>query len=580
MTLSRFSMIAWCKTHWKLMAVFFVLFALFFTNAFHEQYPDEFDSIVGGRYIAEGQMPYRDWFQHHQPGAYVMAAAILPFSGRSFVKFRIGWESVLFGLLVTSYVLLKRRLPKRDMSFYLLLLFVLGLSATYFWGHMLLADTLAGYLLLPSFALLFLKDYYREKFETRDLAIVGGFAFLSWFTSMTYIFIVAAISVYALILFVASPLKVPFFRRLTTGIALLAAPYVVFVLYLLLSGSIADYYWANVVYNADFYIYNYPREPGHAINPIRYAAVIVDAFINNYMPALWGVTGFPLNDPVQVTLAFSNFAALVLIIIRGRWILLIPFLSVLVFSNARSNPQKIQETDYQAFVYIITSMFNGLFALWESRKILNKDKISYVTRVLLTGLYAVLLVYWIATPVYFGMKMEQKFFPKYMGTAPLIYSRPQVAQYVNAIVPEDEYAYIGPFEFEELLYLNAKQPSAYHWFLDHAARSKIKDELLADLEKNRPMVIVFQRNYSPWGGDPKSYNYWMQEFLDKNYFRIFTLNRELSDVQYAWKLSNTKSFDIDGTFNFDKNRRDEILQKLLDLGYIEMPQIADESTNN
>jgi len=276
------------RKYWKTILVFAILFVIFVTNAFHEKYPDEFDSIVGGRYITEGRLPYRDWFQHHQPGAYVMAAAILPFSGQSFVKFRVAWEIVLYALLVGSYFLLKRRLPKRDLSFYVILLFVIGLAGTYFWGHMLLADTLAGYFLLPAFALLFIKDYYKEKFETEDLIIICGFSFLSWFTSMTYIFIIAAISLYALYLFATTNIKSTFFRRLATGVSIVAVPYVLFGLYLLVTGSIADYYWANVVYNTNYYIYNYPHEPGTPINPIRYAAVIANAFINNYLPALCG----------------------------------------------------------------------------------------------------------------------------------------------------------------------------------------------------------------------------------------------------------------------------------------------------
>lgn len=532
------------RKYWETILIFGLLFVIFVTNAFHEKYPDEFDSIVGGRYITEGRLPYRDWFQHHQPGAYVMAATILPFSGQSFVKFRIGWEIILYAMLVSSYVLLKRRLPKRDLSFYVVLLFVLGLSGTYFWGHMLLADTLAGYFLLPAFALLFLKDYYRDKFETEDLLIVGGFAFLSWFTSMTYIFIIAAISLYALYLY----------RKPLRGLLILAIPYIVFGLYLLVTGSVADYYWANVVYNTNYYIYNYPHDPGQPINPIRYAVVIIDAFINNYLPALWGVAGFPISNPVQVTLAFSSFAAIALVILRGRWLFLFPLLAVLVFSNARSNPQSIRETDYQAFVYIITSMFNGLFSLWALRE---EKKPAFV------ALYLVLLLYWIATPLYLGMKMEQKFFPKYMGDAPLIYSRPQIVQYINAIVQPDDYVYIGPFEFEELFYLNAKQPSKYHWFLNHAATSKIKDELMTDLEKHKPKVIVFQRGFAPWGGDASTYNWWMTDFLDREYFRIFTLGG------YRWKLENPINFDIDGTFNFDKRYSQEILDKLLSLDYIE-----------
>ncbi len=557
------------RKHWKSILLFLFLLVIFVANAFHEKYPDEFDSIVGGRYIAEGKVPYRDWFQHHQPGAYVMAAGIFLFTGQSFVKFRVVWEIALYALLVGSYFLLKRRLSKRNFSFYVLLLFVLGFSGTYFWGHMLLADTLAGYFILPAFALVFMKDYYREKFELADLVIAGGFAFLSWFTSMTYIFIVAALSLYALYLFVTTNAKKSLMRRILTGIGILAVPYVVFGLYLFATGSIADYYWANVVYNTNYYIYNYPHAPGTPINPVRYAVVIANAFVNNYIPALWGVVGLPIGNPAQVTVAFSFAAAIVLVILRGRWLFLIPLLITLVFSNARSNPQSIRETDYQAFVYIVTSLFSGLFSLWALKELLDEGKLAYAKKAALTVLYLSLLLYWIATPVYFAMTMEQKFFPKYMGTAPLIYNRPQIAPFVNAIVTPDDYVFIGPFEFEELFYLNAKQPSKYHWFLNHAATSKIKDELIADLNKNRPKVIVFQREYTPWGGDAHSYNWWMTEFLDQNYFRIFTLNRALTDIEYRWKLTNPINFDIDGTFNFDKRYQKELLEKLLALGYIE-----------
>ena len=562
-------MITWVKRNWKTVCIFALLFVVFVTNAFHEKYPDEFDSIVGGRYITEGKLPYRDWFQHHQPGAYVMAATILPFTGHSFVKFRVGWELFLCAMLVTSYFLLKWRLPKRDLSFYAVLLFVLGFAGTYFWSHMLLADTLSGYFILPAFALLFLKDYYRERFDVEDLIIVSGFAFLTWFTSMTYIIIAAFVTVYALYLFVAGRGNIPFLRRLATGFGIAAAPYIVFGVYLFVTGSLADYYWATVVYNTNYYIYNYPHAPGTPINPIRYASVIIDTFYNNYLLALWGVRDFPLSNPVQVTLAFSSAVAVVLSLMRGRVQFLIPLLAVLVFSNARSNPQSIRETDYQAFVYIITSMFNGLFSLWAIKELLDSSVVKQSSKVMLSVVYVSLIIYWIATPLYFVMKMEQKFFPKYMGNAPLIYSRPQVADYVNAIVSPNEYAYIGPFEFEELFYLHTKKlPSKYHWFLNHAATSKIKDELIADLTKNRPKVIVFQRGFAPWGGDASTYNYFMTKFLDEHYFRLFKLNDTLTDKHYTWKIGNTQNFDIDGTFNFDKRYEKEILEKLISLGYI------------
>ena len=35
-----------------------LLFWILYTNTFHEEYPDEFDNILGGYYILHGKLPY------------------------------------------------------------------------------------------------------------------------------------------------------------------------------------------------------------------------------------------------------------------------------------------------------------------------------------------------------------------------------------------------------------------------------------------------------------------------------------------------------------------------------------------
>jgi hypothetical protein len=291
--------------------------------------------------------------------------------------------------------------------------------------------------------------------------------------------------------------------------------------------------------------------------------------MNNYLPALWGALQFPIGDPLQVTLAVSNAVFLIVLLMTGRWTFILPFVIALVFVNGRSNPQQVKETDYWASVYIVLSFINGTFSLVALTDLVNRVKESAATRVIAGALLLGLWVYWFFMPSGLFLRMEDKFYPKYMGEAPLIYDRPQVVQYVNALVTKDEYAWIGPFNFEELFYLNAKIPSKYHWFLDPAAKSKIKDEMMVDFAKHMPKVVVFRRNFAPWGGDAHTFNYFMSDWLDKNYFRIFMLNGTLSDVQYKWKISNTENFDIDGDFNFDKRYQKEIIDKLLSLGYIE-----------
>ncbi|MBI5449517.1 hypothetical protein HY948_04360 [Candidatus Gottesmanbacteria bacterium] len=551
-----------------IIGVFLLLFAIVLVSTFHEEYPDEYDSIVGGLYITHGKLPYRDWFQHHQPFAYVVAAGLLPFTGQSFVKFRIAYGILLFSYHVGIYLLLRRRVRSPDIGFYLLFLLSVALASTYFWGQMLLADTLAAYLIIPGYALLVLKEYHKERFSRKDLAIVSASTFFTWFTSMTFTYVVIGLNLYAMYVFLKSDRgRYSLFGLIKIVGTIFVAPYALFLLYLIVTGSLKDYYFANIVYNQQYYIYNYPG--GGTVNPIRYAAVIANNFINNYLPALWGVKDFSFSDPIQVTLALSNAALFVLLLLKKRFAFLFPFFMAILFSVARSNPQAIRETDYQSSVYILFSMFNGLFTLGALKKLLDEDVLKSSIRSIITVVFLLLSVYWFFNAAFLIMKFEQKFYPKYMGQAPLIYDYPQIAPLINKMITTDDYAWIGPFEFKELFYLKTqKLASRYHWFLKQAAVSKIKGEMVADFERSRPKVIVFKRAYSPWGGNAPEFNYFFTDFLDKNYVRLCRLNAALPDFAYEWTTGDPRNFQFATDINFDNQKKDEILLDLERQGLI------------
>ncbi len=547
-----------------LIAGFILLFAIFFINTFHEEYPDEYDSLVGGRYILLGKLPYRDWFQHHQPLAYSVAAGIQLFTGQSFVRFRMAYAVLLFAFFVATYLLVKKRTKEVNTGFYVPFLFAVALAGTYFWGQMLLADTLAAYLIIPGYGLLLLKSYSGGRFERKDLLIVSLSTFLTWFTSMTFTYVIVGLNLYACYLYWKSEGGrvgwLQFVKNL--GIVFLV-PYIIFFAYLLITGSLKDYYFANIVYNQKYYIYNYLIPEGGRFNPLRYAVIISNAFVNNYFPALWGVNDFSFSDPIQVTLAVSNAGLFILFLVKRRFEFLFAFFSMLVFSNSRSNPQAIRETDYQSSMYIVSSMFNGLFALFAFRKILDEEKLIHTVKTIATVMFMILAVYWFFNGIFLFMKFEQKFFPKYMGQAPFIYDHPQVAKLVNQMVGDNDTVWIGPFEFKELFYLKTKElPSKYHWFLKQAAVSKIKDEMIADFEISRPKVIVFKRAYSPWAGDAVGFNYFFTDFLDKHYVRLCSLNTTLVDYSYEWTTGDPRNFQLGTDINFDASKKDEILAEL------------------
>jgi len=556
------------KTNWKKIIPFLIIALIFLINTFHEEYPDEYDSLVGGKYILEGKIPYKDWFQHHQPGAYLLAAFILPFSGQSFVRFRVFLALVFFLINFGGYILIKKRCKNFKLNFYLIFLLLLSISATYFWAQMLLADTLSAYFLIPTYALLLIKEFSGERLERKDLIIFSLFSFLTWFTSMTYTFVLLGLYLYVSWQYFTDEKKFNSFGAIIKNIFLIfGLPYLFFFLFFALVGGLDDWYFANIFYNGRYYIYNYPKPLGVPLNPLRYAVVIAHNFLSEFFPLLAGVKNFDFEQPFNITLGLSNVAILGLLILKRKYKFIFPFLITLIYSCSRANPFGVHETDYQASVYILFSFMNGFFALFALAQIIDDKKEVLSKKIVGSFLFLILLIYWSFNSYFVSLRFFQKFYLKYMGQAPLIYDRPEVTPFVNKLVKKDEYAWVGPFDFKELFYLNAEVPSKYHWFLDHASKiDKIKQEMIADFNRNKPAVIVFRRNYAPWGGDPKTFNYFFTDFLEENYFRIF----ELKDGhKYRWKIADTQHFDIDGDFYFDKSRKEEIIKKLIELGFLE-----------
>lgn len=514
-------------------------------------------------------MPYKDWFQHHQPFSYVIASLLLPFSGLSFVRFRIALSVFYFVLTSSIFIFLWRRFGDAVRQVSIALLITLAFSGTYYWGHMLLADSLASYLLLPGYLWLVCLTLFPGRLRQRDLLVVSLSTFFTLITSMTYIYVVIGLNIYALYLYFSRTVLPWNSRRLGMTALIFIGPYIVFFLLLIVTGSVKDYYLSNVVYN-QYYVYNYPRPAGTPINPIRYGMVILENFINNYYSILSGVFKFAVGDPFNMALALSNAAFGILLIVRRNYSFLFPFLIAVIFSNARSNPAEIHETDYQASVYILTSFANGIFALYFLRKIIDSQKHALSTKMVSSVVLVILGIYWFFNSLFIGMKFFQKFYPKYMGTAPFIYDDPQITSSIHAMVHSDEYVWIGPFEFKELFYLKRNIPSKFHWFLQPAAQLPwYQDRMLSDFREHKPVLIVFNRHFAPWGGDAAGYNGFFTSFLDQEYIRLFEINEKTPGFNYKWKIGNTPRFNIEDSFHLEKDKEGELLDRFIAAGLIE-----------
>jgi len=548
--------------------LFFIVFCIFSVNSLHESYPDEFDNIMGGWLNLHGELIYKDWFTHHNPFAYWLASIIEIFSGQSFVKFRFLYSIFLFLLTIGGFYYLKKTIGLDRVKFYLGFILFLAISATYFWGHMLLADSLAAFLLIPVFGLLVLKIYYKLEFTMRDVVFISIFSFLTLLTSMTFSYLVAGMYLLAFLNFFFYPNGIKSFKtKKLYAILIVGFPYLLFLIYLLVTGSLSDYIFQGIKFNQEFYIYNYPRPEGSTfVNPFRYAIVMAQDFQANFTTLLLQARDFNFTYPFNITLAVVNTGLVIFLLIKRKFLLAAFIVFCLIYSNARSNPLTSKETDYQSAVYILISLFNICFSLYIIFQDLRKE-IEFPKKLIISSIFILMLIYVFFNSIYLFRLFSYKAYDKFMGFAPTIYDRPVIAPVLNRITNEDDYVWVGPFAFEEIFYLDRKIPTNYVILLPEFAKSpKIQDKMMKDLRTNPPKVIYYDKQFGIRGSTPETYAGFFQDFIDQEYISLHELNKD--GKIYASNLPKTANLDFETKLFIRNDSQDEVIQKLIENNFV------------
>jgi hypothetical protein len=488
------------------------------------------------------------------------------FTGRSFVFFRVIFAFVLFGGYIASFFFLKKRL-KIPLSFFLFYGVLIAIGATYWWGQMLLSETIVGYLLVPVMLLIIIKNLEKIKFDKTDLLVISILTFFSLFTSLTFIYFIPIIDFLVIYFYLRD--NPPFhFKKCINPIIIFSLPYILFFIYLVITSSVSEFYFASIYYNVTYYIYNFPQVAGYfSHHPARYAISIARHTIDNFSVLLVQVSGFNFSYPLTISLALGNIAFLIYLLFKRQFVLVLLILSMILYTNARSEPLNIKETDFHATVYIMLTLVTTSFLFFRFKDELNK-RLPYFEKLILSAVFLLTASYWFFFTIHLTNKFLDKFYNKFMGNEPLIYDRSQVAPVINKIITQNDYFWIGTFELQELLFIKGKIASKYYWFLPANSRDeKIKREIIADFEKNRPKVIVFKKWWANFGVKPEEFNTIIVNFLDKNYFQINDLKKEGMNIRFT--AAPERDFDFETELYFDKNRKEEIVKELFEKSLIE-----------
>jgi len=551
--------------NWKIVLFFAFLAFLIFTNQIHESYPDEFENILGGKFILQGRLPYSGFFTHHNPFAYFFSSLILLFSGISFVKFRLllGLSYLIASLSFYLYVTKSFVHVSKVLIFFYLYVF---LGATYFWGHMLLADSLSAYLITACYIFVFLKSFKGQSFSKSDIlfvSIVSSFALL---TSSALVFYIAIIYIYLfLLIWLKEGINV---KKFSVVLLILLIPYFLFAAYLLLSNSYRDFYRYAIRYNTDVYV-QFPDGASFR-NPFRLAIVYLRKFTESYRSALVMVKDLNFSNPVFQTFALGNLSLIVCLLFSRQYSLSLFVFLVMVYSSLRGGgPLSAGEKDYQSMHYYLISLFNSIFALYCFWKSIAKVKLDLAKRVVYSLLLILLGTYMFFLLYLFFDKWFEKTYLKYMGKQSLIYDRPPVANLLNEVLDRDDYYFIGPFDFEDQFYLRSKPASRYIVVLNGMDFvPSIQNEIIEDLSKARPKVIVFNTSFYFFNGNIPAGRF-LSGFLRDNYLNFRDM--KLLDKGFTYKYSSLGQFDFDSNIFILKSDSDELLSKFVRSGYLIPP---------
>lgn len=547
----------------ELYLFFFSILLVIFTNQLHLSYPDEFENILGGKFILQGRLPYTGFFIHHNPFAYFFAAFLNIFSGISFVKFRLLFGLTFFLSLILFFRFIRKNFGKTESIITLFATLFLVFGATYFWGQMLLGDTLSIYLITPAFITLFFCLYNNKILTLKLLIFISTLLSLSLMTSMSVVY--AVFVAYLLIgyLFLTKKVNTKWYKV----ILILLTPYIIFAAYLIITRSLHEYYLQAIRFNTDYYI----KLPDNAsiTNPLSSLITLQVKFIQNFKAALLLSKDLNFGTPFVHALSLSSAIMVIFLLFQKRYSLAIFLWLYLTYISARGNPYTTSETDYQAIGYQLTSIFNGVAVtiyLWTelATQLLNNKRVVYSFLLILVGLYNFSLL------IFFFDRWLDKTYQKYTGTAPLIYDRPTVAPVLNQLLGPNDYYYIGPFDFENQLYLNSIPATKYIVALPGMDNSpRIQNEITEDLIKHHPKIIIFHTEMRVYGIAPG--RFLLDDYIAKEYFNLEQLG--IKCLGYAPKTKwygppDPHSYDFERHFFFSNDMKGNIIQYLLDKGLI------------
>lgn len=536
--------------------IFLGILVVFLTNSQYVAYPDEFVNILGGKFILMGKVPYREFFDHHLPGAWYLSAFMLLFSFGSFVRFRLLWSIFSFLVLFfTGRYILKRN--KEAFPFFLGYFALYPFITVYYWTHLYIADGIA-FLFFSSLFWILVVESFEKNTSLKTAYALSLYNFLFLFSSLSFIYIVLIFYVWLALLVVRNGVDWKALIRLVTASA---APYILYGLYLLITSSWKEFYISNFVYNTELYIHVPNYTPGHFFNPIKFGLTIIYNFFDMYIPLLVRIKEFNLYFPVDLTLALGTFLMLIFYI-KEAPVFGVMYFIVLAFSAPRSNLAKMGETDYQTGMFIALGMISFFMVLWRYKKNIGSFEPVELARKFLV---AMLVLYASFGSLFLIQNTFNKFYLRYTQKMPSIYDHAPTAFFLNEVLAKGDYYWVGPYEPQEEFFVKEAQlPGKFPTLLPQFRESDyFSSEFINQFKTHMPALIIYKHEASIFMTPAMEFGKFFVDWMEDSYVSLET-------IKGVTVLKSPETFNMRTDVYLLKTRKDQLLKQLIERGYIEM----------
>jgi hypothetical protein len=545
----------------KEILLFFGILLLFLVNASYVMYPDEFVNIWGGRDILMGKLPYVDFFDHHLPLAWYLSAFLLILSFGKFVLFRYWWAVFMFSILAGVGIWIRKHY-RPLYPFYLLFLALYPLMAVYFWFHLFLADSLGALFFSAAFWIL-MTQTLSKKFSFKATIAASLLTCCMVFSSLTYIYLGILLYAWQMYL-VGFNLKNQIKLILT-----IVTPYILYLLFLLVTGSFKDFWFANFVYNTELYISvdNYSR--GSHFNPFKFGLTIIYNFWTHFYPLLTSVKDLDFYNPSARMAALGGVSLIVLLFFRNPLIAVL-FFVILSFSAPRSNVYKLSETDYQMSLFLVL----GIISVTQSLFLMQAQKFDGYKNDLKRLVQLLLSIYFIFTFIFLAFNTFTKFYLRYTQQMPSIANVHFTANAMNQIVRKGDYFWIGPYEPDaEFFVKQGMLPGKYPTLLPQFRENEyLKKSFIEQFEKHPPQYIIFKGDASIFNTPSTVFGEFFLNWMKGKYEKV----EEIKNVEVLYDVPNTFNMKSDLYIKIDQEQ--ELVQRLKDAGFIRMKTESPSTT--